>query len=95
MYAEGFTINTEKYDATPILKPIYVDGGTSQLQLCFKYAGYIFPYGDGRHVSVRMDRDGDEYTFHRIKRSLAWEKNKLTLLEELGLQYGIIPISKP
>ncbi len=86
VYAEGFTINTEKYDATPILKPIYVDGGTSQLQLCFRYAGYIFPYGDGRHVSVRMDRNGDEYTFHRIRRSLAWEKNKLTLLEELGLR---------
>jgi superfamily II DNA or RNA helicase len=86
VYAEGFTINTEKYDATPILKPIYVDGGTSQLQLCFRYAGYIFPYGDGRHVSVRMDRDGDDYTFHRIRRSLAWEKNKLTLLEELGLR---------
>jgi hypothetical protein len=43
VYAEGFTINTEKYDAKPILKPIYVEGGTSQLQLCFKYAGYYFP----------------------------------------------------
>ncbi|MFI5160301.1 MAG: DEAD/DEAH box helicase [Sphingobacteriales bacterium] len=86
VYAEGFTINTEKYDATPILKPIYVDGGTSQLQLCFRYAGYIFPYGDGRHVSVRMDHSGDDYTFHRIRRSLIWEKNKLLLLEELGLR---------
>ena len=86
VYAEGFTINTEKYDATPILKPIYVDGGTSQLQLCFRYAGYIFPYGDGRHVSVRMERDGDDYLFHRIRRSVAWEKGKLQLLEGLGLQ---------
>jgi hypothetical protein len=42
VYAEGFTINTEKYDARPVLKPIYVEGGTSQLQLYFKYAGYIF-----------------------------------------------------
>ena len=63
VYAEGFTINTEKYDATPVLKPIYVEGGTSQLQLYFKYAGYIFPYGDGRHVSVRMERNGDDYLF--------------------------------
>jgi len=86
VYAEGFTINTEKYDATPVLKPIYVDGGTSQLQLCFRYAGYIFPYGDGRHVSVRMERDGDDYLFHRIRRSVAWEKGKLQLLEGLGLQ---------
>ncbi|HEX3385261.1 MAG TPA: ATP-dependent helicase, partial [Mucilaginibacter sp.] len=86
VYAEGFTINTEKYEATPVLKPIYVEGGTSQLQLCFKYAGYIFSYGDGRHVSVRMERNGDDYLFHRIRRSVAWEKGKLLLLESLGLR---------
>ncbi|GAA4314827.1 hypothetical protein GCM10023149_11130 [Mucilaginibacter gynuensis] len=86
VYAEGFTINTEKYDARPVLKPIYIEGGTSQLQLYFKYAGYIFPYGDGRHVSVRIERNGDEYLFHRIKRSLTWERNKMTLLEEKGLK---------
>src|SRR6201747_2169359 len=86
VYAEGFTINTEKHEATPILKPIYVEGGTSQLQLYFKYAGYVFPYGDGRHVSVRMERNGDDYLFHRIKSSVTWEKNKLQRLEGLGLR---------
>ncbi|GAB3910871.1 DEAD/DEAH box helicase [Mucilaginibacter boryungensis] len=86
VYAEGFTINTEKYDAVPILKPIYVPGGTSQMQLCFRYAGYIFPYGDGRQVSVRIDKNGDDYIFHRIKRSVTWEKNKLLELEALGLK---------
>jgi SNF2 family DNA or RNA helicase len=86
VYAEGFTINTEKYDAVPILKPIYVPGGISQIQLCFKYAGYIFPYGDGRNVSVRIDKNGDDYIFHRIKRSVSWEKNKLQELERLGLK---------
>ncbi|SDE17279.1 Helicase conserved C-terminal domain-containing protein [Mucilaginibacter pineti] len=86
VYAEGFTINTEKYDAQALLKPIYVEGGTSQLQLYFKYAGYIFPYGDGRHVSVRMEKNGDEYLFHRIKRSTTWEKNKMQLLEQMGLK---------
>jgi len=86
VYAEGFTIDTEKHEAQPILKPIYVDGGTSQLQLYFKYAGYIFPYGDGRTISVRMEHEGDNYTFHRIKRSVLWEKNKLHQLEALGLK---------
>jgi len=86
VYAEGFTIDTEKHEAIPVLKPIYVDGGTSQLQLYFKYAGYIFPYGDGKPISVRMERKGDDYTFHRIKRSVTWEKNKLQLLESLGLK---------
>ncbi|MEO3405105.1 DEAD/DEAH box helicase [Mucilaginibacter sp. CAU 1740] len=86
VYAEGFTINTEKYDARPVLKPIYIEGGTSQLQLSFKYAGYIFPYGDGRHISVRMEKTGDDYLFHRIKRSITWEKGKMQQLEQLGLQ---------
>lgn len=86
VYAEGFVIDTEKYEATPSLKPIYIEGGTSQLQLNFKYSGYTFPYGDGRHVSVRMDLDGDVPVFHRIKRSLGWEKNKLYQLEAMGLK---------
>ncbi|NCD69293.1 DEAD/DEAH box helicase [Mucilaginibacter agri] len=86
VHAEGFTINTEKYDAVPMLKPIIVDGGTSQLQLYFKYAGYIFPYGDGRTVSVRIEHHDDEYLFHRIKRSVTWEKGKLQILEDMGLK---------
>ncbi len=86
VYAEGFTINTEKYDAHPVLKIIYIEGGTSQLQLCFKYAGYVFPYGDERHISVRMEKNDDDYTFHRIKRSVQWEKNKLNELLGLGLK---------
>jgi len=86
VYAEGFTINTEKYNAHPVLKPIYVEGGTSQLQLFFKYAGYLFSYGDERHISVRMENDGDNYTFHRIKRSVLWEKNKFLQLEQMGLK---------
>ena len=86
VYAEGFTINTEKYEGTPVIKPIYIEGGTSQLQLYFKYSGYIFPYGDERHVSVRMEHTDDNYIFHRIKRSLLWEKNKYQHLESLGLR---------
>ncbi|QEM06267.1 DEAD/DEAH box helicase [Mucilaginibacter rubeus] len=86
VYAEGFTINTEKYDACPVLKPIYIEGGTSQLQLSFKYAGYVFPYGDGRHISVRMEKTGDDYLFHRIKRSTTWEKGKMHQLEQMGLK---------
>jgi superfamily II DNA or RNA helicase len=86
VYAEGFIINTEKYDARPVLKPVYVENGTSQLQLCFRYAGYLFSYGDERNISVRMENEGDDYIFHRIKRSVTWEKNKFHLLEGMGLR---------
>ncbi|MBS7565802.1 DEAD/DEAH box helicase [Mucilaginibacter sp. Bleaf8] len=85
VHAEGFTINTEKYEAVPVVKPIYVEAGVSQLQLYFKYAGYVFPYGDGRQISVKIERNGDDYIFHRIKRSVTWEKNKLAQLEAMGL----------
>jgi superfamily II DNA or RNA helicase len=86
VYAEGFKIINEKHEAVPILKPIYVEGGVSQLQLYFRYADYIFPYGDGRLVSVRIEKNGDDYSFHRVKRSITWEKGKLQQLEDLGLK---------
>jgi SNF2 family DNA or RNA helicase len=86
VYAEGFKINNEKHEATPVLKPIYVESGVSQIQLYFKYADYVFPFGDGRQVSVRIEKNGDDYTFHRVKRSISWEKNQLQLLEDRGLK---------
>jgi len=86
VYAEGFKIINEKHEATPILKPIYVENGISQLQLYFRYADYVFPYGDGRLVSVRIEKNDDEYSFHRVKRSIAWEKGRLEQLESRGLK---------
>ena len=86
VYAEGFTINTEKFEANPILKVVFVDGGISQLQLYFKYEQYVFAAGSENKVSVRMEKNGDDYIFHRIKRSTTWEKNKLDELLALGLR---------
>ncbi len=86
VYAEGFTINTEKYEAVPILKVVFNALGSSQIQLYFKYNNYIFAAGAERQVTVRMERNGDDYAFHRIKRSLIWEKNKLNELLDLGLE---------
>lgn len=86
VYAEGFTINTEKYQATPMLKVVFVPEGISELQLYFKYADYIFPAGNNTEVSVKMEKDGDNYIFHRIKRSLKWEKDRIEELIALGLK---------
>jgi hypothetical protein len=86
VYAEGFTINTEKFDATPVLKVIFIPGGISQLQLYFRYDNYVFPAGSTTKVSVRMEKIGDDYIFHRIKRSLSWEQSKLDDLLSLGLE---------
>ncbi len=86
VYAEGFTINTEKFDATPVLKVIFIPGGISQLQLYFRYDSYVFPAGSTTKVTVRMEKIGDDYVFHRIKRSLSWEQSKLDDLLSLGLE---------
>ena len=85
VYAEGFEIRTEKFEAIPILKLLHSDSEAPQLQLYFKYGDYIFPSGSDRRVSVRTEKRDNDYIFHRIKRSLSWEKNKINILQELGL----------
>ena len=34
---------------------------------------------------MRTEKRDNDYIFHRIKRSLSWEKNKINILQELGL----------
>ncbi|MEX8549301.1 MAG: DEAD/DEAH box helicase [Mucilaginibacter sp.] len=86
VYAQGFEIVSERYNAEPILKPVYTEGGVSQIQLLFRYGEAVFPYGDGRQVSVRIENKDDQYCFYRIKRSIAWEKKKYLELENIGLK---------
>ncbi|MBC7914919.1 MAG: DEAD/DEAH box helicase [Pyrinomonadaceae bacterium] len=86
VYAEGFSINTEKFDAIPVLKVIFIPGGTSELQLYFRYGTYVFAAGSTTKVTVRMEKQDENYIFHRIKRSLSWEKSKLDDLRQMGLE---------
>ncbi|SDN08203.1 Helicase conserved C-terminal domain-containing protein [Daejeonella rubra] len=85
VYAEGFEIRTEKFEAIPVLKLLHSDSEAPQLQLYFRYGDYIFPSGSDRRVTVRTEKRDNDYIFHRIKRSLSWEKNKINILQELGL----------
>ncbi|KAA8479194.1 helicase-like protein [Arcticibacter tournemirensis] len=86
VYAEGFSINTERFEAIPVLKVIFIPSGTSQLQLYFRYGDYVFSAGSDRKVSVKMEKEKDNYIFHRIKRSIDREKTKLQELLSLGLK---------
>lgn len=88
VYAEGFSIETHQHDAVPILKLLYVENGTSQLQLNFQYGPYLFTSGSENRVTVRMEYDemADHYTFHRIKRSLQWEEKRMQELLDKGLR---------
>ncbi|WP_257666199.1 DEAD/DEAH box helicase [Parapedobacter tibetensis] len=88
VYAEGFDIETHQHNAVPVLKLRYVENGTSQLQLNFRYGPYLFASGSENKVTVRLqyDEGTDHYTFHRIKRSLQWEENRMQELLSMGLQ---------
>jgi superfamily II DNA or RNA helicase len=85
VYAEGFTIIPERYEAVPVLKVVQL-GDFTQLQLHFKYGDYVFQADTGKRVSVRMEQQGEETIFHRVKRSLTWEKTKIDALVEQGLR---------
>ncbi|MBO9676114.1 MAG: DEAD/DEAH box helicase [Sphingobacteriaceae bacterium] len=86
VYAEGFEIRTEQFEAKPVIKILYVDGGLSQIQLYFKYGEYTFPVENAHKVTVRLEKTADNYIFHRIKRSADWEKKQFNLLLSLGLK---------
>lgn len=85
VYAEGFEIRTEKYDAVPILKVISPNEEDPQIQLYFKYGEYIFPAGSERKITVRTEKSGNDYIFHRIRRSRTWERGRITILSDLGI----------
>ncbi|MFD2582849.1 DEAD/DEAH box helicase [Pedobacter vanadiisoli] len=86
VYAEGFEIRTEQFEAKPVIKILYVDGGLSQIQLYFKYGEYTFPVENAHKVTVRLEKTADNYIFHRIKRSADWEKKQFNFLLSLGLK---------
>ncbi|MES2417440.1 MAG: SNF2-related protein [Bacteroidota bacterium] len=86
VYAEGFDIKTEKHEAIPVIKVIYVDGGVSQIQLYFKYGQYAFATGNEHKVTVRLSKADNNYTFTRIKRDADGEKQKFAFLQSLGLK---------
>jgi SNF2 family DNA or RNA helicase len=86
VYAEGFDIKTQKNEPKPIIKVIYVDGGTSQIQLYFKYGTYAFAMDNDQKISVRLSKEDGNYTFTRVKRDVYWEKDQFNYLLNLGLK---------
>jgi len=87
VYAEGFDIKTYQHEAFPILKLVTAGEDQAYVQLQFKYGPYIFDAGSEHKITVRMEyqEKEDRYTFHRVKRSLQWEENRMGELIQLGL----------
>ena len=55
------------------------------LDISVKYGDYTFYPENKTLINVRLEKEGDNYTFHRIKRKLEWEKENITWLNESGL----------
>lgn len=86
VYAEGFDIQTEKYQPSPVIKVIYVEAGISQLQLYFKYGEHAFAMGNEKKVTVHLHKEQDNYVFTRVKRDVTWENERFDYLLGLGLK---------
>jgi SNF2 family DNA or RNA helicase len=90
VYAQGFEIKTQHYDAVPLIELSKYGEHDYKISIHFKYGSYVFKDLAEKTTTVRMDyaQESDKYTFYRIKRSLQWEKNRIKELEELGLKRG-------
>jgi SNF2 family DNA or RNA helicase len=57
------------------------------LSLSFQYGQYEFKFDSfSASANVSMERKGDEYVFHKVRRDLTKEKKNLFLLKDLGLE---------
>src|SRR5690606_28106207 len=55
-------------------------------ELTFRYGQYSFRSDQTSPVSVKVEHEGENYVFHRIKRSLKEEKHFYNLLREMQLE---------
>jgi len=86
VYAEGFEIKSEQYRAYPILKLSTYWENRICASLYFNYGPYQFPYHSVKMVSVSLEKKGDSYVFHRVRRSKQWENIMFKILEDIGLK---------
>jgi SNF2 family DNA or RNA helicase len=55
-------------------------------ELLFEYGDYKFKASDASPSSVTIEKTEDSYIFHKVKRALDWEKNKIDTLALSGLK---------
>lgn len=86
VYAQGFEIVTEQFNAIPVIKLMTSLGSSPYLALYFRYGDWIFPYHVNKKVNVSLEKKGKDYLFHRVRRSYNREAEKIAFLRDLGLQ---------
>ena len=96
IYAVGLDVITQSYQASPQIN-LVESGDSHALGLRFRYDEHLFPYSEGKKISVKIRKKDDGYTFIRIKRSVQWERNQLDALLGFGLKQVtddlLVPVS--
>ncbi|MDR6564982.1 MULTISPECIES: DEAD/DEAH box helicase [unclassified Arcicella] len=60
---------------------------TLAISLSFQYGKFTFRFDSfSTEVNVSMEKNGDDYVFHKVERNLTFEKATLAKLEALGLE---------
>lgn len=58
-------------------------------ELSFRYGDFNFRFDSfAAHSNVNIEKTADSYVFHKVRRNLIIEKNKILYLAELGLNLG-------
>lgn len=84
--AKGIEIETEQFEAIPILRLEQHFSGKYVIVLLFKYGNQLFQSHSGKHVSAMFIKEGNQFKIKKIRRSKTWENNKAGILKEMGLQ---------
>lgn len=86
VFAKGLQIVTEQLPARPVIRLNKLFQDKQYLSLYFQYGGWNFPFHIHKKVNVSLEKQGNDFIFHRIRRSLSLESEKIALLKELGLE---------
>ncbi len=62
------------------------EGGKIVFDLSFNYGQYNFNASSESHSSVKMEKMGDSFLFHKISRDAKWEKEQIKFLGNTGLK---------
>ncbi len=83
--SEGFQIIQETHKASAILKFERIINNEYGFILSFKYDGHVFPYHSKKMAHAIYEKQGDLFSFRKIRRSRDWEEHKREFIESLGL----------
>ena len=86
VFAKGVQILTEQLPAKPVIRLNRMFQDKQYISLYFQYGDWNFPFHTDKKVNVSLERKENDFIFHRIKRSLSLEADKIAFLRELGLE---------